>query len=82
MGPELFLHNASSLVRSQLPCFEFVLLPFLGNCTDCRQLTYTGNDAPEPLSAKPSLHVTIPGVVVVGVQFVKSGIEEDMRSAD
>jgi len=55
----------------QLPCFKFVLLPFLRSCTDCRWLRYAGNDAPKRLSAKPSLHVTIPGVVVVGVEFVK-----------
>jgi len=65
-------HNASSLGRFQLPCFKFVLLPFLRSCTDCRQLRYAGNDAPEHLSVKPSLYVTIPGVVVVGVQFVKT----------
>src|SRR6266581_3670460 len=64
-------HNASSLVRFQLPCFEFLLLSILGSLADSGSGGCAGNEAPERLSAKPSLHVTIPSVEVVGVEFVK-----------
>jgi hypothetical protein len=65
------IHNASCLVCLDLPCFEFVLLPILERCTECRGLGSARDDAPEGLSTIPSLHITIPRSVVVGAEFVK-----------
>jgi hypothetical protein len=64
-------HNASSFVCLDLPCFEFIILSFPGRYTDCRGLGSVGNNPPEGLSTIPSLHVTTPSVVVVGVEFIK-----------
>jgi hypothetical protein len=64
-------HNTSSLVCLDLICFEFLLLSIPGRYAECRDLGSARNDPPECLSTIPSLHVTTPSAVVVGVEFVK-----------
>jgi hypothetical protein len=41
------VHDPSCLVCFDLPCIQFLLLPFLDWCTECRGLGSTRNDTPE-----------------------------------